>query len=500
MIKSSKSKFNLLSYSHDRMANYKITADEIFNHINKFTNQEELDDIYYYFESKYNLPKDVIKQTLRQFIARSYILKKNKFNSNLNLINIPKSIIGYGALIYALFFIKIKKKIKNYKLIIDNITSSLELNRFEKLLNLVGDDKVLCVIKDSSIKKNFPKYQFYNRRPFRNINIFDLLKTIFKEFFIGIWIILKASIKTRVNLFPVSLRVVHNYLYFKSFLESNKADFIIQGKHYDTEPIKNYLFKRYGGIASTSIQKNIIQLDPFFFYLDLDILFSLGNDGCNRLYKYGGRIGNILPVGSLFMEYQWFSKKIIFKKKFDIAVLGINTSSAYNRLDSYDKFMDDYYCLYNWITKLSNENPQYNIVLIHHASSRDDKIQDKILSGSNVKVLDKNMNSYEVAFSSKLSITYGSTMGYELNAHNLPTFFIDPGKRCTFLPDEGSHYIDRMRIHSYETLNTIVKQIINKETDHNKGIEKLDNLCLESSEVSNKIYDYIRKKANDRKN
>ena len=64
------------------------------------------------------------------------------------------------------------------------------------------------------------------------------MKSIFSEFFYGIWIVLIVSVKTRVNLFPISLEIIHSYLSFKSLLETYKAEFIIQGKHYNTEPIK----------------------------------------------------------------------------------------------------------------------------------------------------------------------------------------------------------------------------------------------------------------------
>tara|TARA_B100001248_G_scaffold233181_1_gene194553 strand:- start:12847 stop:14319 length:1473 start_codon:yes stop_codon:yes gene_type:complete len=483
----------LISYSHDRKANYKSTANELYNLINNYTDQKDLKNFYNYFYKKYNLPMDVVKQTVRQHIAKSYLSKSGKFKSTLKTKNIPKSILEYGALIYALFFTKYKKKIKNYKLIIDNITSSLELKRFEKLLNLVGGDKTLCVTREIDFKENFPNYEFYIKRRFRDIDISDLLKAIFNEFFLGIWIVLKISLKTNVNLFPISLRIIHNYLSFKSLFESNKAQYIIQGKHYATEPIKNYLFKKFGGVASTSIQKNIIQLDPIFFYLDLDVLFSLGEKGCSRIPEYGGRVKTIKPIGSLFMEYQWFNKKRKIEKKYDIAVIGINTSNAYERLDSYDKFMDDYYSLYRWVAKLSLENPKYKIVVIHHASAIEDKIQDKILSGTNIEVLDKNYDSYEIAFSSKFAVTYGSTMGYELNAHNLQTYFIDPGYRCSLLPDEGEEYIDSLRITSYETFSILAEKIINKKKFFSSEKSILSNLCLESTEVSNKIYNYLFK-------
>ena len=493
---------NLIDYAHNRKADYKTTVDELFILINNYTNQNELKGFYNYFEKTYDLPEIVVKQFIRQYIARSYLFKSGKFNSKLTIKNIPKSIMNYGALIYALFFANIKTKVNNFKLIIDIVTSLDSMKRWEKLLNLFGSDKVLCITRDTNLKKDFPKYNFYNKKLFRGINLLDLLKSLFYEFFLGIWLVLRVSLKTRVNLLPISIKIVHDYLTFKSLFKLNKSQYIIQEQHYGTEPIKNHLFKKLGGTASTSIQKNIIQLSPIFFNVDLDILFSLGEEGCDRLYEYGGRIDNIEPIGSLFMEHYWFDNQKECKKKFDIAILGINASNAYERLDAYDKFMDDNYSLYRWVAKLSIENPEYNIVLIHHASQKkEDKIENDILSGSNVKILDKNLNSYEIAFSSKMAITYGSTMGYELNAHNLPTFFIDPGNRCSFLPEKGIDYIDSMRINSYESLSLIAKKIINKDKPSvNKENFFLNNLCLDSSDVSYKIYKYLMKKnskAND---
>ena len=53
------------------------------------------------------------------------------------------------------YFSKVKTRVKKFKLIIDNITSVNELKRFEKLLNLFGNDNVLCVTRDIDIKKYF---------------------------------------------------------------------------------------------------------------------------------------------------------------------------------------------------------------------------------------------------------------------------------------------------------------------------------------------------------
>ena len=78
-------KINLLSFHHNRKSHYKVIADEIFNLINNFTDQEEFNELYNYFDKKFSLPRNVVKQTIRQHIAQSYILKECKFNSNLSL-------------------------------------------------------------------------------------------------------------------------------------------------------------------------------------------------------------------------------------------------------------------------------------------------------------------------------------------------------------------------------------------------------------------------------
>lgn len=484
-----KKKINLFNYRHDRSTDYKSSTDKLYAFINNLTNQEELTNIYKYFENKYKLPQVVVKQEIRQYLAKSFILKQGSFNGKLKLRYILLTLIKYGALFYAFFFVKIKSNLQNYKIIIDYVTSTNEIKLFEKLLLLYGYNQVLIITRNTNINKNFADCNFYNKKPFRGIILKDLLNSIYNELLFGLWIVLKASMLMKFNFFPISLKIIHDYLSFKSIFKSNKSQFIIQLKHYNSEPIKNYLFKKFDGIFTTSLQKNIIQSDPIFFYSDFDILFSLGEHGFNRLFEYGGRIDRVIPVGSLIMERNWFDLKKNQNKKFDIAILGINTSNAYNRLDSYDKFMDDYYALYRWTAKLSIEYPKYKIVLIHHSSAGIDEIENKILRGSNIEVLDKNKNSYEIAFSSKFALTYGSTMGYELNAHNLLTFFIDPGNRCSFLPEKGYDEIDNFRVESYESLSLIAKKIITDGDSQFKNTKlNFNKLCLKSSDVSSKIY------------
>lgn len=481
---------NFLGYVYDRDVNFKDTADDFYNHINNFTNREDFLSLYNYFETVYGLPQSVTKQKIRQHLGRSYLFKQQKFKSRLRMRNIPRYIALYGGLIYALFFATRKSESKTYSLIIDNIQDPIELLRFEKLLNLFGSSKVLCVSKERDISLDFPNYNLINTKLFRNFLLKDLLSSIYNEMFSGIWIVLKVSINTRVNLFPIALQIIHSYLNFKSIFKSNKAKYVIQERHYDTNAVKNYLFKKYGGIGAVTIQKNIFQNDPINWYMDIDILLSLGQTGYEDMLSYGGSAQNVEPVGSMFMESVWFDKKISTEKIFDLVILGINTANEYGRLDSYNEFMSDYYSLAEWCAKLSIERSSLRIALIHHSSLIEDLIESDILKGSNVEVLDKTLNSYEMAFSSKCAVTYGSTMGYELNAHGLDTFFIDPGYRCTFLPNKGNDVIDKMRITSYDDFARAIDEVV---SHGRKFISNSESLAwaMESSEVSRKIFNLL---------
>ena len=298
-----------------------------------------------------------------------------------------------------------------------------------------------------------------------------------------------------MNLFPISLQIIHGYLSFKSFFETNEAEYTIQERHYNTDSIKNYLFKKSGGVSSTTIQKNIVEADLMFAYMDIDVLFSLGSSGFQRFLDFGGRINKIQPVGSLFMEHYWFKKPIKLDQKFDILFLGINVTNGVDRIDKYDGWADDYYSSFKWLVKIKNYNPKLRIAIKHHASAGiEDPIELSILKNSGIIISDKNLNSYQLSFSSKCVITYGSTMGYELSAHGITSLFFDPGYRCAFLPEKEIDNLDLLRITSYEKFKESINQIFSSKDFDDITLENKLELCLESSHTSNNIFNYFQDK------
>ena len=88
-----------------------------------------------------------------------------------------------------------------------------------------------------------------------------------------------------LNLFVVYPSIVLEYCRYKTLFNSYQSDYLIQERHYNTNPIKNYLFKNSGGIATTSIQKNLIENDHLFYYIDIDYMFTLGQITIDIIYR-----------------------------------------------------------------------------------------------------------------------------------------------------------------------------------------------------------------------
>jgi len=486
-----------MQYSHNRDAVFTKSSDELYTLINIFSEQDLLTALYDYFQKRYSLPQGVVKQGIKRSIASSYIYRKASFSKELSLGWILVSMLKHlGALFYA--FIHCRKLINKgcYKLIVDGIASVIEFERFKELIDLFGKENVLIITTSEAVIARYPSYNIEAVSRLKHCDIHQVLRSLLYECMSGIWLYISLSIKLRMNLFYAVTPLVMSYIHHTSLFMMFKADFIIQERHYGTNSIKNYLFKKSGGCYSTTIQKNILQMDTMNYYIDTDILFSLGNRTADLAFEYGGRIGRVIPVGSMFMEYYWFKNPANVEKKIDVVMLGINVMNAYERLDSYSKFMDDYYESIRWLVRFKKENPSYRVVIKHHASAGRDEIEEKIISGSGVEMLARVGNSYEIAFGSRCAVTYGSTMGYELNAHGVPTFFLDPGYRCTILTDGNEQLLKGLRVASYEAFSDMVLNVLNNsDTGKTLSLNNSDDLCLNSAEVSRRIYSALMQQA-----
>ncbi|MDD4957113.1 MAG: hypothetical protein PHQ61_05645 [Candidatus Omnitrophica bacterium] len=477
----------LLKFSHDRDADFAKSCGDLGKAIDKFAGQEELSEWYSYFEKMYGLPENVVRQQVKRHIERFYDYKMTGFIGKIfpgrPFFSAIRHIL---ALVYMLVFSRMyRSRPRQYELIADWIAADDEYMRFNNLMSLFGRDKCLAV----TVKRIGAAFGPTALRPTgRAYDVKIVLGTIRKEICGGIWINLKTMAVTGINVFALSGHVLNQYLYYSSLFRNNRAKYCIQERHYQTSAIKNHLFQKYGGRYSCTLQKNIYQLGSCGFYYDADILFSLGRRTMERAFGSGARIGEVVPAGSMFMEYHWFTDRGSYElpeDAYDIVYLGVNFYGS-NRLDAYSTFVDDYYEAYRWLVRLSKERPELKIAVIHHPNYRGYGPENELLSGTNIHRLEHCANSYDAAFRSGCPVTFCSTMGYELIAHGKHAVFMDPGRRDTeILPEDGM--IDPWRAVSYEDFVEKTKNIIEGRFNPPSGFCSED-LCMDSMAVSKRIY------------
>lgn len=272
-----------------------------------------------------------------------------------------------------------------------------------------------------------------------------------------------------------------------------KSKYYFTNKFYDTSTIFNFFFKKTGGKKYTCLQKNICaySLSCFTF---ADILFSLGKNQGKICNKLGGNIKKIIPVGSLFMENDWFNKKKAIKNtpSSDILILGINTlNTTFHYVNEY--YENDYYNIFlNWIKKLDEDFPNLNIILKHHNNYKTDPKERVKLLKSRFKVIVKdksNNSSYAYAHKSKIILSFASTMVLEMLGHGKNAYYLDPGHRGSQWFDDVSK-IKSYRISSYRDLK---KLVINRHKLKKIDKKKKNYYCLPSNITSKKIAKNLRK-------
>jgi hypothetical protein len=498
----------LLKFSHDRSMPFnRNSCDSVKDAIDAFADQPGMKGFYDHFEKSYSIPVDVVRMQVKQRLERTYDYIKAQFPENLERTysgmrwQFPESfypgrilqmfVRHIGFLAYAFLRARKYDKTDRYKLIVEVMDKSDnrgEVSRFSKLIDLFGKDASLIVamkpVEESGYNTTYrPVCKFYDRA--------EVIHSILRELLRGLWGYIGLSLKLKFNIFPLASHVLNQYLYYESIFKYNRADYCIQERHYQTSAVKNYVFRKYGGRFSTSIQKNMPKYGSAGLYHDMDVFFTLGKRTAGKVFECGARIGQVVPVGSLFMERYWFSgekDREALEKEYDIVYVGVNYYKEISQINAYDSFTDDYYETFKWLVGFARENPHLRIGIIHHPSFRGDQIEEEIVEDSPVEIIDHRLNSYEIAFRAKCAVTFCSTMGYELIAHGIETLFLDPGRRdVEILPDD--ELIDDWRVISYEDLRGKLTRLLSGEKLG--ASTEAEDLCLYSGEVSERIRSWM---------
>ena len=180
-------------------------------------------------------------------------------------------------------FSKKTKKQYNCELIVDDISNHTRPDRFEKL------NKLCKTIFVSSVKLD----KKYNTFLFKKYMRCAVDKNITNNFIFYLFLFFKTfrySFKIGCNLFPLVSRLILLYLKYETIFRSINSKFLIQERHYNTSAIKNEIFHKHGGKISSSIQKNILQINGIGMYIYSDILFALGEKTASMVEKLGGKV------------------------------------------------------------------------------------------------------------------------------------------------------------------------------------------------------------------
>ena len=435
------------------------------------------------------LDSEIIDNRVLKIFLDNFSFLKNRYTKNiLGFSGILKQISRYIILFFFNFFFKkLSNNSNKYKLLIDNITSADQLDRYESLIKLFGKENVFGITKDKSITLKKIDFKFIPKIFNYKINYFQIFILI-KLFFLNS----KITFKEKVNFFYLSNKIINEFYWYSNLFKNYNFKNIIMEKHYYSNNIKNHLFKKSGGNYSCLIQKNINILNTNGFVYDADILFSYSEKVNIDRVKTLSNIKKNISVGSFFMEN--FSKRVSIninneisnESKYDIVCIGGNELFPKNNFyNSYNSYSDDYLLHLDLLKKISIDLPDLKVGFKHHSNNKFFYEED-YLKNSNVIIIDQKRNSYKVALNSKFICSWASTMIIEMTTFRKFCYFLDPGLR-------NKQFLDDIKDSEFIRIKNYSEFLEKYEIAKNKNFLNLqDPYCLPSNDVSNKIYQILK--------
>ena len=467
------------NFKLERSKSINNLKDDLLSFINNYSQNLLMKNFFSNFSKILDLEEIALKNEFNSILFREFKNKKRKFSKKLKFYYLIFSTIKFICIIIYIYIFS--KKIKFFKkkdlIIDDNDNSPPEY--FFKLYDLM--DAIFVSNKKIKDKETFIFKDYRNCINFSQIKLgpLSILKILFYS--------LKYSFKSGDNLVFISLEIFKMFIRSHTIFYQLRSKFLIQIRHYNTSAIKNSIFKKYGGLKSTVIQKNILQLNGPGMFINADVIFSIGSGTCENMIQLGCNIGEIKPVGSILKEFSYYlNKNSLNETSYDLIVFASSHTADFH--SGNDNYYRNYYEHFEWIRKLALKNPLIKIG-IKHKNFTDDLRELKILKDiKNIKYIfhDHNIisNSYSIGYRAKSLCTWSSTLGIEMIGH---------GKICYFLlpNNENNGFIqiknlDKYIVSSYESFeNKILNEISNY--DKKKDIHNADNYCIKSDSVSNNI-------------
>jgi len=466
-----------------------IQAKLLKEFINKKLKEENFSKFLKNISLSLGLPIETVKFETKQYLIRNHNFVTGKFKNNLKFFSIFYSIvIFFLSFIYILFFSRKVNFLKNVDIIYDECETEIQINR---LKNLSKYFKTYLIISSVKIKNDNNIFYF---RKYKNYDRNFLLKNLNNFFLINFLYSLYISYIESTNMLSIYFHILKKLMKYETIFKQVKAKFLLQERHYTTSAIKNFLFKKNGGIITSCLQKNIIQIGETGFCINTDILFSIGRKGTEILKSMDSQINNIVPVGSTFME-NWINLKKDKEPLYDMVNFAGNEVPLFS---VHNNYMKNYYEHLKWLAKFSKEHPKLKIIIKHHSNNEKiDQEELKIIKGTSIKRIVKgelknnsNHSSYGYGLNAKFICTWCSTIAYEFLSNKKACYFLDPNlENTSWLHYE--EYNSSLRLGTYDDFKKKAIEAIfeNKETE----IKNSEDFCLKSDNVSKNIFEEFKK-------
>jgi len=472
----------------DRDKNITEINKELMSFIDGFVSESNFIKLLKWISFKTKISINSLQSDSRIYTFRQFINSEGRFKKNFQL-----KYLLYDSIKFLLVFFYIKffsRKVKNTvncELIVDDISPYTKPERFEKLNELCD------AIFISSTKLNkFYKTFLFKKKYTNCINSSKVCNGYL--FFLNLYFkIFYCSLLTGTNLFPLIMRLLLTYLKYETVFSYVKSKFLIQERHYGTSEIKNEIFHKHGGKLTSAIQKNILQVNGPGMYIHSDVLFTLGTKTAEFCAHLGGKVKFIVPVGSLFMERDFFNRKEKNNfKSYDLLVFASNHEGTAH--SGYNSYFSDYYLNFQWIQKFCEEFPNFKIAIKLKKINEHKELIKIFSTTKNIEFLTDTENnwtdSYFLGAKAKALCTWSSTLGFEFIGFGKECYFLDPGARnIGFLPN--SNYIKSAKVINFEEFKKKIIDLI-ENNSNNEMLKNKENFCMYSDNVSENILKNLR--------
>jgi len=456
--------------------------NSVYNRIEKFykSNYIVFNKLEIEFERKYNIPKKIIKDTVKRILtetvdngAKNHLLSYNAFISFI----IYYVTMGYFILLSFLGKRKLYEE-KKYDVLLEDWTLNGFSEFYKRIYDALAHYKIDIFINakvyheqyypqecDLVIEKSVHNH-YYSSAQSQEIIYKDFTRFVFYH---------KLSKESKINIVNIALRLLRYISVYKTDTLNFKTKFLISAGDNYYNALRYYIYKENGiesiiliqnGYRAGSISNNG---GDMYTYCD----YYLGFGYKNIEIQEGMECNNKLAIGSLRLYDRVHKLNIKKEIKWDIVFieqLALIKTASFN--------VDTYIQTVNLLCQFAKKYPQFKINyrvrpkrMEHYAINKPMKSHiediDAKLKSVNIIIDEKiSENSYEAILLSKVVVFFTSTMGIEALGLNKKVLNcnLDKQEFCLSINNEVGVLVEN----SYELFEEKLLYLLNNDNDKMK--------------------------------